>query len=57
MHSSSSAYRQWRNLICKTVQAIPSQGLGARKEGLVVEVVTQNSGDLAPIPGSDTNLV
>lgn len=28
-----------------------------RKDGLVVKVVTQNSGDLAPIPGSDTNLV
>lgn len=28
-----------------------------RKDGLVVKVVTQNSGDLAVIPGSDTNLV
>lgn len=28
-----------------------------RKDGLAVKVVTQNSGDLAPIPGSDTNLV
>lgn len=28
-----------------------------RKDGLVVKVVTQNSGDLAPTPGSDTNLV
>lgn len=28
-----------------------------RKDGLVVKVVTQNSEYLAPIPGSDTNLV
>lgn len=43
------------------VQAFPSQGYSKRKkkkkDGLVVKVVTQNSGDLAPIPGSDTNLV
>lgn len=28
-----------------------------KKDGLVVKVMTQNSGELAPIPGSDTNLV
>jgi len=49
-NSAILCIRQYRPFALKAM-------VRGRKDGLVVKVVTQNSGDLVPIPGSDTNLV